>query len=139
MRKLLIVGLLGLGSIGSTGCVLVGPGNTQIKLNGTIVGEMHAQSGGLNGYLVTLYPKITDAIQAVNDVTCRGSEVCTLRWMRTFQNNSYWRSATADDEAGDFREALDATRGNNRCIAVHIKNSGENWTYRNASDASCKP
>lgn len=138
MRKLLVMGLLVLASTGSTGCVLVGPGNTQIKLNGSIIGEMHAQSGGLNGYLVTLYPNVTDAIQTVNDVTCHGNEVCTLRWMRGFNNNGYWRSATADDEAGDFAEALNATRGNNRCVAVHVKNSGENWTYRDPTDASCR-
>ena len=139
MRKLLIASFLSVAVL-LPGCVFVGPGNEELALDdGTVVGEMHAQSGGINGYLVTIYPEYTNAIRAYNDGPCAGDEVCTLAYLHDLDGHAEWHRATASDEAGDFRSALDDTRADAaRCIAVQIKASGENWTYRTSGeDDSC--
>lgn len=156
MRKLLLASLLSLTAIGFSGCVLVGPGNTQLKFGNSVVGEFHAQSGGLHGYLVTLYAPITTAIKALHDgkialndasghlVNCvgrpEGRDKCTLRWLKTFDGSAEWHRATADDEAGDFHDAITGMpHPGYDCVAVQITPGGENWTYRHASDSSCTP
>ena len=154
MRKLLLASLLSVATFGASGCVLVGPGNTQLQINGHDVGEVHALSGGLHGYLVTMYSPITQAIRAMHDgkislqdnngrlIHCGGSttDVCTLRWLRTFDGHAEWHRATADDEGGDFHSALTGMpHPTVDCLAVQITLSGENWTYRHASETSCQP
>ena len=156
MRKVLLAALLSLTAASFSGCVLIGPGNTNLSINGTVVGEVHAQSGGLNGYLVTFYPNITEVIRAMDDgkitlndnnghpVHCSGSgsamDVCTIRWLRTFDGSAEWHRATADDEAGDMSGGLDdMPHKGSDCLAVQIKLSGENWTYRHHGDSSCHP
>ena len=83
MRKLLLSSLVSLAAIGMSGCEFVpGFNNGAFKLNGTVVGEMHAQSGGANGVLVTLYPNITEgAIRTMHD-TGRPRLTATIRRMR---------------------------------------------------------
>ena len=161
MRKLLLVSVMSIAALGMSGCVLAGPGNTQIKFGDTVVGEMHAQSGGLNGYLVTLYPNVTEgAIRALHDrgtfpldghkpphawnciAKPEGRDACTLRWLDTFNGTAEWERATADSEGGDFHEALQAIQHRGfDCLAVHIDTPGigddENWTWRHKSDSSC--
>jgi hypothetical protein len=160
MRKLMLASLLSLTAIGVSGCVLVGPGNTQLKFGNAVVGELHAQSGGTNGYLVTLYAPITGAIRAMHNATislndgnghlvhCGGPQTdqCTLRWLRTFDGSAEWHRATADSEGGDFHDALfSMPHPNVDCLAVQIYlvnvpfRDSENWTYRHQSDSSCTP
>ena len=160
MRKLLLVSLLSLATVGVSGCVLAGPGNTQLKFGKTVVGELHAQSGATNGYLVTLYPSITGVIRGMHDakltlkdanghsVHCGGPQTdqCTLRWLKTFDGSAEWHRATSDSEGGDFHDALfSMPHPNADCLAVQIYpvslpwRDAENWTYRHASDSSCHP
>jgi len=162
LRKLLLASLMSLATIGMSGCVLVGPGNIYLKHGDSIVGEIHAQSGGLNGYLVTLYAGPTEAIRAFHDGQIRlpdghrpphtwncaaatyDRDVCVLRWLDTFDGSAEWERATADEEEGDFHSALTGIPHRRYdCLAVHIDTPGwgddENWTYRHASDSSCTP
>jgi hypothetical protein len=155
MKKIVVVALVSLATLGASGCVLAGPGNTQIKQGNAVVGEMHALSGGVSGYLVTFYAGPTTAIKALHDgkislknnygtlIHCGGSttDVCTLRWLHTFQGSAEWHRATADDEAGDFHSAITGMpHPGFDCVAVQINTfGGENWTYRHASDSSCTP
>jgi hypothetical protein len=156
MRKVVLGLALGVVAIGASGCALYGPGNQSVyneDLN-KYVGELHAQSGGANGYLFTAYRRTNEELltfgfsqlmlDLYNSKSGTGEQKAkqTLASLRSLTSDiefSQWQDAIASDEWDDFRGALlDMATQSDRCIAVHFK-SGENWTTRAGSDASCNP
>jgi hypothetical protein len=167
LTKLLLVLAFGGIAFGTSGCVLVGPGNSTIyveKLN-RYVGEMHAQSGGVNGELVTFYredwnPDVRDQllILPLSDTLLadyrakrqshdiQDSSILTLRDLKAWSagtggiSDSHWLNALADSKWSDFHDALSQmAQASDTCIAVQLYSSSSNWTTRSGTDASCNP
>jgi hypothetical protein len=141
--------VVALGMVG-TGCQAIS--GDYIEVQGKRIGEWTPTSSGA---LVVLYRNSDSrsigvssiALNMYRDYRARGhstgsASILTLRFLRGYCGSGYvgdrCRDATGDDEYVDFHDALtDIAPTLGGCLAVTFR-SGENWTWRNASDENCR-
>ena len=125
----------------------------------TVVSNRHFQVDPVAGQLyLWIYKAPTWQVVALNDLPrdemglgCGGDEWCTLKFLRD-RVDLHWTAGvpviTDYDEffrqsnVGDFRDALDRTRGQLNCLIANRNwypwSDAHNWTVGRADNGSCK-